>query len=69
MTKRMPPGQIDNKVSHKMKNEMNLTDAEMQTLVRWVNAGAPVDGDGIHWLDFNGLKLSGLLPKNSESQT
>ena len=54
MTKRMPPGQIDNKVSHKMKNEMNLTDAEMQTLVRWVNAGAPVDGDvdplvGLQW--------------------
>ena len=37
-----------------MKNEMNLTDAEMQTLVRWVNAGAPVDGDvdplvGLQW--------------------
>ena len=45
MTKRMPPGQIDNKVGHKMKNEMNLSDAEMQTLVRWVNAGSPVDGD------------------------
>lgn len=45
MTKRMPPGQIDNKVSHRMKNEMNLSDAEMQTLVRWVNAGSPVDGE------------------------
>ena len=45
MTKRMPPGQIDNKVSHLMKNEMNLSDAEMQTLVRWVDAGSPVDGD------------------------
>ena len=56
MTKRMPPGQIDNKISHKMKNVMNLTDAEMQTLVRWVNAGAPVDGDvdplvGLQWPD------------------
>jgi mono/diheme cytochrome c family protein len=30
MTKRMPPGQIDNKVGHKMKNEMNLSDEEMQ---------------------------------------
>ena len=45
MTKRMPPGQIDNKVSHLMKNEMNLSDEEMQTLVRWVNAGSPVEGD------------------------
>ncbi|MBL4819874.1 MAG: redoxin domain-containing protein [Gammaproteobacteria bacterium] len=45
LTKRMPPGQIDNKVGHKIKNEMNLTDADMQTLVHWVNAGAPVDGD------------------------
>ncbi|MDD9895125.1 MAG: hypothetical protein OXU66_11255 [Gammaproteobacteria bacterium] len=54
MTKRMPPGQIDNKVSHRMKNEMNLTDAEMQTLVRWVNAGSPIDGAmdplaGLEW--------------------
>jgi hypothetical protein len=45
MTKRMPPGQIDNKVGHKMANEMNLADDEIQKLVRWVNAGAPVDGE------------------------
>jgi hypothetical protein len=57
MTKRMPPGQIDVKVSHKMKNQMNLSDTEMQTLVRWVNAGSPVDGGeidplvGIEWPD------------------
>tara|TARA_B100000686_G_C16782830_1_gene973127 strand:+ start:705 stop:2564 length:1860 start_codon:yes stop_codon:yes gene_type:complete len=56
MTKRMPPGQIDNKVSHLMRNEMNLSDGEMQTLVRWVNAGSPVDGEidplvGIEWPD------------------
>ncbi len=43
MTKRMPPGQIDNKVGHRFKNEMNLSDAEMQMLVRWVGAGSPVD--------------------------
>lgn len=43
MTKRMPPGQIDNKVGHKIKNEMNLSDEEMQTLVRWVNAGASIE--------------------------
>lgn len=56
MTKRMPPGQIDAKASHPMRNQMNLTDAEMQTLVRWVNAGSPVDGDmdplsGLEWPD------------------
>lgn len=45
MTKRMPPGQVDNKVGHKMKNEMNLSDAEMQKLVRWVNNGSKVDGE------------------------
>lgn len=45
MTKRMPPGQIDNKVGHKIKNEMNLSDEDMQKLVRWVNAGSVVDGD------------------------
>lgn len=45
MTKRMPPGQVDNKVGLKVKDAMNLTDAEMQTLVHWINAGAPVDGD------------------------
>ncbi len=44
MTKRMPPGQIDNKVGHQIKNEMNLSDEEMQTLVRWIDAGASVEG-------------------------
>lgn len=45
MTKRMPPGQVDNKVGHKMKNEMNLSDLEMQKLVRWVNNGSKVDSE------------------------
>lgn len=44
MTKRMPPGQVDNKVGHKVKDAMNLSDQEIQTLVHWVNAGSPVDG-------------------------
>jgi mono/diheme cytochrome c family protein len=43
LTKRMPPGQVDNKVGHALKNPMNLTDAEMQTLIHWVDAGSPVD--------------------------
>ena len=45
MTKRMPPGQIDNKVGHKIKNEMNLSDEEMQKLVHWINNGSVVKGD------------------------
>ena len=45
MTKRMPPGQLDNKIGYRTKNMMNLTDAEIQTLVRWVNAGSPIDGE------------------------
>jgi len=45
LTKRMPPGQVDNKVGHKTKNEMNLSDEETQKLVRWINAGAVVDSD------------------------
>ncbi|MDP6417164.1 MAG: hypothetical protein QGG54_19325, partial [Gammaproteobacteria bacterium] len=56
MTRRMPPGQIDNKVGHKIKGEMNLSDADQQTLVRWVDAGSPLDGDtdplvGLVWPD------------------
>ncbi len=45
MTKRMPPGQVDNKVGHKMKNEMNLSDEDMQKLVHWVNNGSVVDSE------------------------
>lgn len=45
MTKRMPPGQIDNKVGHAIKNEMNLSDEEMGKLVRWINTGSKVDSD------------------------
>ncbi|MBT8147497.1 MAG: redoxin domain-containing protein, partial [Gammaproteobacteria bacterium] len=45
MTKRMPPGQVDNKIGHKIANEMNLADADMQTLIHWVDAGSPVAGD------------------------
>jgi len=66
LTKRMPPGQIDNKVGHKMKNEMNLSDEEMQKLVRWVDAGSPVDGDedpltALTWTGRNALRKTGAL--------
>ena len=45
LTKRMPPGQIDNKVGHKMRNEMNLADADMQKLVSWIDAGANTESE------------------------
>ncbi len=44
LTKRMPPGQIDPHVGD-FANDMLLSDAEAQTLVHWVDAGAPQDGD------------------------
>ncbi len=40
LTRRMPPGQIDNKVGYRMRNEMNLADEDMQKLVSWIDAGA-----------------------------
>ncbi len=54
LTKRMPPGQIDNKVGHKMRNEMNLADAEMQKLVAWIDAGANTESetDPLTWLEW-----------------
>ena len=43
MTKRMPPGQIDPHVGS-FENDMVLTDSEAQTLLHWIEAGAPRDG-------------------------
>ena len=43
MTKRMPPGQIDPHVGS-FENDMLLTDSEQQTLLHWIEAGAPRDG-------------------------
>ncbi len=45
LTRRMPPGQIDNKVGHKIRNEMNLADADMQKLVSWIDAGANTESE------------------------
>lgn len=44
MTRRMPPGQIDPHV-HKFTNDRNLKIEEFQTLVQWIEAGSPRDGD------------------------
>jgi len=43
MTKRMPPGQIDPHIGS-FENDMLLTDSETQTLLHWIEAGAPRDG-------------------------
>ncbi|MEC8701109.1 MAG: hypothetical protein VXX64_02795 [Pseudomonadota bacterium] len=43
MTKRMPPGQIDPHIGS-FKNDMLLADSEQQTLMHWIEAGAPRDG-------------------------
>jgi len=43
ITRRMPPGQVDNKVGHKIADAMNLTDEEMQKLVHWIDEGSVID--------------------------
>ncbi len=45
MTKRMPPGQVDNKVGHKIADAMNLSDTEMQKLVHWIDQGSQMDSE------------------------
>ncbi|MBC7983789.1 MAG: redoxin domain-containing protein [Candidatus Obscuribacterales bacterium] len=40
MTKRMPPAQVDPHVRH-FQNANYISNAELQTLVHWVDAGAP----------------------------
>jgi hypothetical protein len=45
VTRQMPPWHIDPSVGvHEFKNDMSLTDAQIDTIVRWVDAGAP-EGD------------------------
>ena len=44
-TLRMPPGQIDRKFAKDIINHRTLNDLEMETIVEWVNAGAPIEGD------------------------
>ena len=44
MTKRMPPGQIDPHVGD-FENDMVLADQDVQTLLSWIDAGSPADGE------------------------
>jgi mono/diheme cytochrome c family protein len=42
ITRQMPPWHIDPSVGvHEFKNDMSLSDAQIDTIVRWVDAGAP----------------------------
>jgi len=45
VSKRMPPGQIDRKYAKDIINHRTLNDLEMETLVAWIDAGTPVEGD------------------------
>ena len=40
ITKRMPPTQVDPNIGH-FNNARYITDADLQTLVHWIDAGAP----------------------------
>ena len=43
--KRMPPGQIDRKYAGTIINHRTLSNREIDTIVEWSDAGAPVEGD------------------------
>ena len=60
MTRRMPPGQIDNHVGKSFQGIAGLTVAEKQKLIRWIDQGAPRDGktDPLQALVFDDPKFS-----------
>lgn len=43
MTRRMPPGQIDPHVGKPIEDVVEMTPAELQMLVHWIDAGAPIE--------------------------
>lgn len=45
LTMRMPPAQIDNVFVDKFVDLHFITDTEKTVLVKWIDAGSPVDGD------------------------
>ena len=45
ITKHMPPGQIDRKYAGTIINHRTLSNREVDTIVEWIDAGAPVEGD------------------------
>ena len=45
VSKRMPPGQINPVYAEDIINHRTLSSSEIETLVAWIDAGAPVEGD------------------------
>jgi peroxiredoxin len=43
MTRRMPPGQIDTHVGKPIRDVVEMTPEQLQTLVHWIDAGAPIE--------------------------
>ena len=65
--RQMPPWQIDRTVGvQKFKNDRSLTDDQVETIVRWVDAGAP-QGDpkdmpaAKHWPDDQGWNFAPMF--------
>lgn len=60
MTRRMPPGQIDNHVGKSFQDIAGLTVTEKQKLIQWIDQGAPKDGtsDPLQALTFNDPKFT-----------
>jgi peroxiredoxin len=61
MTRRMPPGQIDPHVGKPLVEVAEMTPAELQTLVHWIDAGAVMEEgavDPLAGMTFNNPKWS-----------
>ncbi|MCB1685127.1 MAG: redoxin domain-containing protein [Pseudomonadales bacterium] len=59
-TRRMPPGQIDTRVGRPISNAAGLSIVEQQKLIRWIDAGSPIDGetDPLTALSFDNRKFT-----------
>ena len=60
MTRRMPPGQIDDHVGKPLKDVAGLSVDEQRKLIQWIDQGAPKDGaaDPLAALTFSDAKYS-----------
>jgi len=60
LTRRMPPGQLDPHVGRPIQEAAGLSPEELQTLVHWIDAGAPGDDqpDPLQALAFSDAKFS-----------
>ncbi|MFT4518133.1 MAG: peroxiredoxin [Halioglobus sp.] len=61
MTRRMPPGQIDPHVGKPIEDVVEITPAELQTLVHWIDDGAPMtkgEEDPLAGLTFSDSRFS-----------